>query len=69
MKIIAIATAITGTHVNSEHVKPPADLSDIEYRNAVIDSSAFRQATGWVAQYDFDRGLKAAYQNFKLSSS
>lgn len=56
----------TGIHVNHDYVSPPADLSDIEYRNVVIDSTAFRQATGWVPRYDFDAGLEAAYHWFLL---
>lgn len=64
LKVISVAAIVTGIHVDHAHVKPPVDLSDIEYRNAVIDSSAFRQATGWVPQYDFDTGLEAAYHSF-----
>ncbi|MCC9026493.1 hypothetical protein LMH49_11190, partial [Neisseria gonorrhoeae] len=48
LKIISIAAISTGTPAHHEHVLPPADLSEIEYRNAIIDSSAFRQATGWI---------------------
>lgn len=64
LKTISMAAVTTGVYANHEYVTPPADLSAIEYRNAIIDSSAFRLATGWVPQYDFDAGLKAAYQNF-----
>jgi len=46
-----------------------ADMSDIECRNAVIDSSSFRQATGWAPQYDFDAGLKEAYHDFSRRAS
>ncbi len=66
LKVTLMAAKVTGIHVGHEYVKPPADLSDIEYRNAVIDSSAFRQATGWLPQYDFDAGLEAAYCEFLL---
>jgi len=61
MKVITMAASITGTPVGLQHVTPPADLSDIELRNAIIDSSAYTKATGWPAQYDFDTGLSAAY--------
>ena len=61
LKVISIAAVITGIRVDYEHVNPPADLSEIEFRNAVIDSTEFRQATGWVPQYDFDAGLEVAY--------
>jgi len=66
LKVASMAAKVTGIYVDHEYVKPPAGLSDIEYRSAVIDSSAFRQATGWVPQYDFDAGLEAAYHEFLL---
>ena len=61
LKVISVAQSITGVHVDYEHVTPTAEMSDIEFRNAVIDFSAFRQSTGWVAQYNFDSALKKAY--------
>ena len=42
----------------------PKELSDIEFRNVVIDSSLFTEATGWKPEYDFDSGLIAAYQSY-----
>lgn len=69
LKVISMAAVVTGIHADHEFVPPPADLSDIEYRNAVIDFSAFRQATGWTPQYDFDTGLEAAYHSFLPRSS
>lgn len=60
-KAIAMAATVTGTRVELEHVAAPAGLSEIEFRNAVVDSSAFTRATGWVPRYDFDSGLAAAY--------
>lgn len=51
---------LTGIDVHIVHVDPPADLSDIEYRNAVVDSSAFSQATGWRRQFNFDKGIDQA---------
>ena len=62
LKVISMAAAVTGTRVDHEHVPPPVDLSDIEYRNAVIDSTAFKQVTGWIPRYNFDTGLEAAYK-------
>lgn len=64
LKVITMAAAITGVYVKYEYVTPPADLSDIEYRNAVFDISAFRQAAEWTPQYDFDAGLAAAYNGY-----
>ena len=63
LKVISLAGIVTGNYAHHEFVIPPADLSEIEYRNAIIDSSAFHQATGWVPQYDFDTGLAAAYHD------
>jgi nucleoside-diphosphate-sugar epimerase len=63
LKVIDLAAEVTGVHVNYEHMTPPTDLSDIEYRNAVIDSSEFKNATGWFPQYDFESGLNAAYSS------
>lgn len=68
-RIASLAAAATGKQVNLHHVQPPAGLSDIEYRNAVVDSSAFEQATGWAAKYDFDAGIEAAYRDFLPKAS
>jgi nucleoside-diphosphate-sugar epimerase len=69
LKVISKAAEATGVCADYEYVPPPANLSAIEFRNAVIDSSAFRQATGWIPQFDFDAGLETAYQDFLLKSS
>jgi nucleoside-diphosphate-sugar epimerase len=67
LKVSALATCITGVQVEHFYVVPPSELSDIEFRHAVIDSSAFREATGWSPQYDFETGLQAAYQSFLMN--
>ena len=60
-KVAALAgPRASGTPV-FEHVACPSDLSDIDRRNAIIDSSAFTAATGWRPQFDFETGLDAAY--------
>jgi len=63
LKVIALAAMSTGSRVEYQHIDAPDGLSDIEYRNAVVDSSAFTQATGWVPQFDFESGLNEAYKN------
>lgn len=68
LKVAALAAKIACTEVVREYVAPPAELSEIEYRNAVIDASAFREATGWVPQYDFDAGIEAAYRAYMRDS-
>lgn len=62
LKAIALAATVTGKTVACRQVPPPPGMSAIEFRNAVIDSSAFRQATGWVPRYDLEAGLAAAYR-------
>jgi nucleoside-diphosphate-sugar epimerase len=61
LQVGALAATITGVPVEHEHVAPPPGLSPIEFRNAIIDTSAFRTATGWRAEFDFAAGLDAAY--------
>ena len=63
-KVIDLAEKISGTQVQFVHVSPPKELSDIEFRSAIIDSSFFTEATGWKPEYDFDSGLLAAYQHY-----
>jgi len=65
-KVILLASKITGTKVNCEHIVPPDGISDIEFRNAIIDSSLFTETTGWKPAYDFESGLKAAYQSYLI---
>ena len=60
-KVVALATGAVDPSSIFQYVPPPNELSPIEFRNVVIDSTAFRQATGWAPKYDFDRGLLAAY--------
>jgi nucleoside-diphosphate-sugar epimerase len=60
VKVIALAATITGSIATFKHVSPPANLSEIEFRNAIIDSGAFAKATGWAPKYDFDSGLSAS---------
>lgn len=64
LKVAAVAGKASGLVVRHEHVDPPAALSDIEFRNAVTDPSAFSKLTGWVPKYDFDAGIEAAYQEY-----
>ncbi len=63
LKVGTLAARISGKHVDYMCVEPPSGLSAIEFRNAVIDYSAFKEATGWFPKYDFQTGLEAAYQS------
>jgi nucleoside-diphosphate-sugar epimerase len=66
-KAIKAASLATGKLVDCKRVPPPSGSSPIEFRNAVIDSSAFNQATGWSPSYNLDSGLKASIQNILTS--
>lgn len=68
LKVAALAAKNAGTEVSHEYVTPPAELSEIEYRNAFIDASAFMEATGWVPQYDFEAGIDAAFHDYMRDS-
>jgi nucleoside-diphosphate-sugar epimerase len=63
LKVMSIAAEVTGVHAYHEYVPPPEDLAKIEFRNAVVDSNAFSQATGWRPNFDFEEGLDAAYRS------
>lgn len=67
LKVVDIAEKKTGSKVIIKYVRPPADLSEMEFRNALIDSSAFRQATGWSPKFNFESGIKAAYDPIVFS--
>lgn len=62
LKVIASAALVTGTKVELVAVPPPSELSAIEYRNAIIDSSEFTKATGWLPKFCFDDAIAMAYQ-------
>lgn len=61
-KVASLASSITGKKVQCLKVPSPPGLSPIEFRNSVVDSSAFRKATGWAPLYDLDSGLNTAYR-------
>lgn len=48
----------TGKKVKVISIAPPKDLSFIERRNFVADSSKFKKATEWQAQYSLEQGIK-----------
>lgn len=61
LKVIAAAALVTGKKVELEQVPPPDGLSEIEYRNVVIDASEFTRATGWMPKYSFEDAIFKAY--------
>jgi UDP-glucose 4-epimerase len=58
------ANAKTGISVPVQHVAPPKDLSPIEQRNFVADSSQFSRATGWQARHTLARGIELTLEAF-----
>lgn len=49
--------ARTGISVPVQHVDPPADLSPIEQRHFIADSSLFQRTTGWKPQCTLAEGI------------
>jgi nucleoside-diphosphate-sugar epimerase len=62
-KVVALACKQECSADLIRYVQPPHDQDPIEVRNAIIDSTAFREATGWVPKHDFDSGIVVAYQS------
>ena len=63
-RVVDLAAQITGTRARVVHVDPPKDISGIEFRNAIMDTSAYRGATGWAPAFDLAAGLRAAYGSY-----
>lgn len=53
-----------GKTVPVQHVDPPNDLSAIELRNFIADSSRFRQDTGWEPCYSLVKGIETTLEAF-----
>lgn len=64
-KVIELVRDLTGITVEVDHVPRPIGLSDIDFRSAVIDYSAYKEATGWTPHFDFSSGLDAAYRGYR----
>jgi nucleoside-diphosphate-sugar epimerase len=41
----------------------------MEFRNAIIDSSAFQEATGWRPKFDFESGIEASYNSVSTTTT
>ena len=55
------AGSVTGTTVEVLTREPPAGLSPIDFRSAVVDPTPFQDATGWRPRYDLRSGLEKTY--------
>ena len=65
MNIIREAvTQKTGRRVEILHVSLPKNLSQIEYRNFVADTSKFSTATGWKAKVSLPEGINQTIDYF-----
>lgn len=62
-KVVGMAVKRTGIEVPINHVPAPENLSSIEFRNAIFDTTAFKNATGWSPKYNFDQALIEAYSD------
>lgn len=61
LEIIKFVEKKTAKLVNLSHIETPSNLSPIEFRNAEIDYSAYKNATGWSPKYNFKSGIEDAY--------
>lgn len=55
VRAVAVALAARG---NVEHVAPPSPLGPLDTRNAVMDTTAFRDATGWEPAISITDGIE-----------
>jgi len=58
------AGLVTGKIVRVVSVDPPKDLSPIEERDFVADSSLFRKTTGWTPMYKLQQGIDETIGEF-----
>ena len=65
IKLVAARTeARTGKPVTVQHVDPPRDLSPIEDRHFIADSSRFHRTTGWKALCPLVKGIDLTLEAF-----
>jgi len=58
---IMLAALKTGRKVKIINKKPPKNFSEIENRNVIINSSRFKNATGWRPRFNFYTNMKLTY--------
>jgi nucleoside-diphosphate-sugar epimerase len=63
-KVIFAAQSHTQKKVDLKIVAPPEHILDIDYRDIVIDASAFRNDTGWKPKFNFDQSILKLYGSF-----
>ena len=68
-EIIEQVAQKTGVRVKIDSIQPPNDLSPIEARNFIADSTSFSNITGWLPKYSLSKGIsqtiEAIYSNKK----
>lgn len=67
-ELVAERVAVhTGRKVRVVSVEPPSTYSEIENRNFIADSCAFKNATGWEIKYSLEEGIDRTIEFFKNS--
>jgi len=57
-KIVNIVGESTGNYVDIIKINIPKNSSKIDFRNSVVDSRKFINATNWSAKYTLEKGLR-----------
>lgn len=60
-----LAARLTDTHVDVHHVPVPKDLSQIEFRHFVADTSRFRMDSGWKPAFSLQEGVRRTIEFYK----
>ena len=60
-----LAARLTDTHVDVHHVPVPKDLSQIEFRHFVADTSRFRMDSGWKPAFSLQEGVRCTIEFYK----
>lgn len=60
-----LAARLTDTHVDVHHVPAPKDLSQIEFRHFVADTSRFQRDSGWKPAFSLQEGVRRTIEFYK----
>ena len=64
-KIALEAEKLTGARVTVKHIPAPENISPIEYRNFIADITAFKRASDWQVEFNFEDGVKELLKELK----
>ncbi len=59
--VVDVAAKVIGQRVGINSAEPPENLSEIEFRSYVADSTEFRKVTGWQPKLCLKEGLELSY--------